>query len=320
MDNPDRLRPILALWAVQVFFATFVVAGKYLLQQGLDPFAIAAIRIFFAAILLALIAQGGGREPVTRRDLALLAGLSLLGVVINQLLFIKGLELTTAVNTSLLTGTIPILTLLIAVLLRREHFDPSRVFGVGVALGGAALLLRVEAFDLSKDFTVGNLLIVLNCLSYSFYLVLSRGILQRFESRTVVAWTFLLGALIIVPIGSPSLATSAPADWTPWVWIALAWIVLGPSVGSYSLNNYALKHLHASTVAVYVFLQLLLAVSLSVLLLPGEHVTWRDASGGLLILLGVLLVSRTEALTHRSKTQTPISGKPVDSASGGPPP
>lgn len=311
-----RLRPLVALLLVQIFFASLVVAAKYVLNQGVPPFALAATRVFLATLFLAFIAWRVGGASPRPRDLAHLALLGLLGVVLNQLLFIKGLQLTTAVNTAILVSTIPVFTLAIAVLLRREHFDPLRLSGVAVAMVGTAILLRIEAFDPAVTHHLGNLLIVLNCISYSFYLVLSRRVLQRFPPAKVVAWTFAFGALIVIPVGAPDLALRSPLDWTPLVWLVVAWIVAGPTIGSYGLNNYALKHVHASTVGTYVFLQILLGVLLSVWLLPGEHLSPRDALGGLLILAGVFLVSRREALAHRSQTQTPISGPPHPAESG----
>lgn len=297
------LAPIVALVVVQLLFASLAIVGKYLFLNGVLPLALAAVRVFFASLLLAALAFARNDPRIARRDWAALAGLSLLGVVFNQLLFLKGLQLTTAVNASILVGTIPIFTLIAAVALQREHFDAKRVLGILVALGGALILLRVDAFDLSDQYNLGNLLVVLNSLSYSFYLVLSRPFLQRYRSPVIVAWTFLLGSLVMVPLGIPQLRAEGTAILTLPVLAGIAWVIVGPSVGAYSLNNYALKRVHASTVATYVFLQILFAVAMAVALLH-EPLERRQIIGGLLIVLGVALVSRSEARAYDTNPKT----------------
>jgi drug/metabolite transporter (DMT)-like permease len=291
-----RTGPLLALVVVQFSFATLAVVGKDALLQGLPPVALAGLRVFFASLLLGAIALARGRVHVAWPDLGRLAGLSFLGVTANILLFIEGLKRTTAVNAIILIVMIPVFTLLVAVLLRRERFDAKRAAGVLIALAGASILLRIEDFDAGNDVLVGNVLIVLNCLSYSFYLVLSRPLLQRYPSILVVALTFLLGALVLFPLGLPRTFDAADAGvFTQRVVLDLVWIVLVPSVLAYALNNYALKRLRASTVASFVFLQPVFGVALALALLPGEALDPRTALAGAIVFAGVALVVRTEA-------------------------
>jgi drug/metabolite transporter (DMT)-like permease len=287
--------PVVALVVVQFSFATLAVAGKEALLLGLPPLALAGLRVFFASLLLAALALARPAPALTGPDWARLAGLSLLGVVLNQLLFIEGLARSTAVNASILIATIPVFTLLAAVLLRRERTNLRRTAGVLVALVGTLALLHVERFSLDHGTAVGNLLIVGNCLAYSFYLVLSRNLLQRYPSPLIVAWTFLFGALVLFPLGVPDVAVAASAGiLTPRLGWVLAWIVLVPSVVSYGLNNYALKRVRASTVASFVFLQPLFGVVLALWWLPNESLEPRSMLAAAAILAGVALVVRSE--------------------------
>lgn len=295
---PERHgRAVLALVLVQFAFASLAVVGKDALARGLPPLALASIRVLLASLLLAGVALLRFRLHVPWPDLLRLAVLSILGVVLNQLLFIEGLARTTAVNATVLIATIPVFTLLVAIVLGRERFHARRAAGVAVALLGTLVMLRAERFDPSDRVVLGNVLVVLNCLSYSFYLVLSRPLLQRLPSPVVVAWTFLLGALVLVPIGLGDAAGAVRAhDLTPRVLLDLAWIVVVASVLAYLLNNYALKRLRASTVASFVFLQPAFGVALALLLLPDEHLDARTLVAALVILAGVALVVRTEGI------------------------
>ena len=310
-------RPFAALLLVQFSFASLAVVGKVAVE-ALPPIIVAGIRMFFASIFLAALAFAA-RERPRGLDLAKIFGLSLLGIVINQILFLEGLGHTTAVNASILVATIPIFTTGIAVLLGREAPKPLRLIGIGVALAGAFVVLGVERFDLGGETQLGNLMIVLNSLSYSFYLVLSRPLLHRYRSITVVAWTFLFGSVLITPIAAFRSTTFDFAQVPSSVWWAMVWIVLVPSVLSYSLNNYALKRIQSSTVATYVFLQPLLGVAMAIAFLEGETLPVRSLFGGLLILAGVLVVSRTERVepvVAIPESGEAMSRNPIEAADG----
>lgn len=299
-------RPFLALLLVQFSFASLAVVGKIVLGS-LPAILVAGIRMFFASLFLSALALATQQEHPRRADLVKLFGLALLGIVFNQILFLEGLARSTAVNASILVATIPVFTTGIAILLGRESARPVRLGGIGVALVGALVVLDVTRFSLSDQYTFGNLLIVINCLSYSFYLVLSRPLLHRYRSTTVVAWTFLYGALLITPVAGASLAELDLSTIPAIAWWGMIWIVLIPSVLSYSLQNYALKRIRSSTVATYAFLQPLIGVGLAVLVIPAETVTLHNALGGLLIIAGVILVSRTE--TYEPVPAIPESGE-----------
>jgi drug/metabolite transporter (DMT)-like permease len=138
------------------------------------------------------------------------------------------------------------------------------------------------------------------------YLVFSRGLLRKYRSTTIVAWTFLFGAVVVTPLGAWKAATFDFSHVPAVAWWAMAWIIMVPSVLSYSLNTYALKRIHSSTVAAYVSLQPLFGVALAYLILD-DRLTIQTAIGGLLVLVGVVLVSRSEAV----EPMATIPGEPA---------
>lgn len=300
--------PTPTVWAslvtVQVLFGTLAVAGK-LAFVALPPAVVAAIRMTSAAIILLaleriLVPRG---TPMPRgRDLAALAGLALLGVALNQYLFLEGLERTSAIRATLLITTIPPFTLLAALALRREAFRWSKLAGILLAGTGVALLLGLDALAFRRGELVGNLLIVANCTMYALYLVLSRPYLARYHALTVVARTFLFGALVMIAIAAPKILATDYAAVPASAWKALAWIVVGPTVGTYALNNWVLTYLDSSTVAAFIPLQPFVTALLAVPLL-GETIGWDTLAAGALILAGVVLAAK---VAHSRR-----AGKPV---------
>ena len=274
-----------ALLGAQTGFALCPILGK-VARAGIPPLPLAAIRVVTSGILLEAIrrvSREPGLRPADRKAVFLYA---LLGVSFNQMLFILGLSMTTAINTSLLTATIPVFTLAVAVLLGREKMAPPAAAGVLLATAGVLVLLDVSRFDFASRHLRGNLLILANSLSYSLYLVLSRPILARYGARTVVSRLFLYGSGPILLVAAPSLARFSPAAAGSAAWACLAGIVLFSTVLPYLWNSWSLARTTASRVAFYVFLQPLIASVLAVALL-GESLSRRTLLAAGLIFSGM---------------------------------
>src|SRR5262245_8036480 len=163
------------------------------------------------------------RQMPAVRDLPRLALYGVLGVTFNQLLFLTGLQYTTATNATVLGTTIPVWTFAIAILLGREPWGAAariKLLGVALAMSGAVVLVGAERFTLRAR---GNLLILLNSISYAFFLVLARDIAARYPARVVMAWCFLFGSLGVSIVGAPAVlhlhVAAVPAR--TWLWLAL---------------------------------------------------------------------------------------------------
>lgn len=280
----------LALLAVQVLFASFSIAAKGVLTE-LEPFALASARAAAAAALLALLALARRRWRMPAREIPGLAGLAVLGIAANQLLFIAGLARTTATMALVLGTTIPVFTAALAIVLGREAPAPRRLVGIAIGLGGAVVaILWNGGGDGGERSLVGDLLIVVNSVCYAAYLVLSRGVLARHDSLLVTTWVLVLGAVLVVPVGAADAVAAAPRL-SAEVWAGLAWIVVGATVGAYALNAWALARAEASVVAIYIYVQPVLGAALAAIFL-GERPGPGTIAGGAAIAVGIWLVTR----------------------------
>lgn len=271
-------------------FASLATVAKLVLVE-LPPFGLIALRVPSAALLLWVARAALGWQRVRTRDLSQLAAYALFGIVLNQLLFASGLARTTATNAVVLGATIPVFTTGMAVALKREGATWTKLVGLGVACAGALTLVGADRFETGGEHFAGDLMIILNCLSFSVYLVISRRLLERYEPLTVIAWTMTFGAIGVIPFGMGELYRHAPGLSTG-AWWALAYIAVFPTVGSYFLNGYALKRAPSSVVAVYIYLQVLVGALIAAWAL-GERPGAGTALGGVLIGAGIWLVTRT---------------------------
>lgn len=279
----------LALLAVQMSFGGFHVVAKTLLDD-LSPLALAGIRVGIATPLLVLLAWYSDRCLPKRRDLPTLALLGLLGVFLNQVLFIVGLQFTTATNAAILMPSIPVFAVAVAAALGIESVGWRRLLGIALAVAGALVVLGPARLATSSSLALGNLLILLNCLSYATFLVLQRPLLERLPWRTTIAWSFVFGGAGVLAVASFDLARLEPASIASSTWAGLAYIVALPTVFSYAVNTWAVKRSSPSTAATYTTAQPLFAATLASLFL-GETLGWREGAGFLLIAAGLLSVS-----------------------------
>jgi drug/metabolite transporter (DMT)-like permease len=280
-------RVIIALVLVQVFFATLPIAVKYALRDLSSP-ALALLRVAGAALLFWVLHRVTVNGRVHNwRDYGLLAVYSLFGVILNQLLYITALTLTTATAAQTLVTAGPAMTLLIAILAGRETGTPAKWLGIALAGSGALVLVGV---GLHEGSALGNLLALLNVASYSVYLVISRGLLQRYNALTVITWVFVFGMVGMLPWGiGPALAQMGGMSATTWA--MMIYIIVFPSVGAYWLNLWALARAESSLVSTFVYLQPVMTAALAVPLL-GEHVSWRMIPAVMLIFAGVAVAIR----------------------------
>ena len=302
----DRsIAPHLALIAVQVMFGTWPIVGKIALR-AISSTGLVALRVGGAAIAFTLLQRKLGQlRLMPKRDFAWLTLCSMLGVVLNQLLFVKGLSLTTVINATLLGTTIPVFTLVVSIALGYDRLSLRRTMGIALAASGVIYLVDPLRADFSSQTTLGNALIVANSLSYGAYIASSKDLFKRYGALNVITWIFVIGCIVTVPIGvfessgGPSQTAGAA------VWLAVAYIILAPTVGAYYLNAWALMRVAPTTVAVYIYLQPLIAFGLAPLLL-GERWNARTLVACVLIFAGVgVVIKRGRSQAVREVAEHP---------------
>jgi drug/metabolite transporter (DMT)-like permease len=264
-----------------------------------------------ALVFQAFAASTGGRVKIAPRDHLRLAGVSLLGVVLNQVLFLAGLKITSAVSATLLCAAIPVFTATLAVVFRKEAASLRTGGGLALALSGMLWLTfsggKVAGLGgLLQAMDRGAVLVALNSLAYAAYLVFARDLIRRLGAVTVVAWVFTWGALLFAPVGVPALWLDA-GGWSLRAWALVAFVVLVPTVFAYVANAWALGRVNASLVTIYIYLQPVLAALLAWVQL-GQGLRREMAGGAVLILVGVGVVAFRAAKGAGRAARAPSRG------------
>jgi len=288
-----------ALLVVQVAFASQAVEGKLAMMPRADggeavpPEAVAMVRMLAAAVFFQVFSRATGQlVPTVRRDHLRLAGLGVIGIALNQALFLIGLKYTTAMAASLLGISIPVITAGLAVAFRQERASLRTALGVLLAASGVVWLIGVRSVDR------GAMIIAVNCVSYSAYIVLSRATIQRLGAVTVITWVFTWAALLFAPIGMPVFLGSV-ASYAPRAWWLLGYIVVGPTIVAYLFNAWALGRSSATLVTVYIYSQPVLTAILAWVQL-GQTLSARILVSAAFIACGVGIVATRRAQAVRA--------------------
>lgn len=282
----------IAVLSTNLFFAANYSLVKIISPQLIKPFALNLLRVGISLLLFWLVWSFGNTPAGIKREhwgRFLLCALT--GVAINQTLFIKGLTLTSTIHASLLILTTPLLITLFALWVLKEPLTVFKLLGLALGIGGSVLLvLGKESSHHATNYLLGDILIVINAVSYTLYFVWVKPLMKEYSSLHVIRWVFTFGLLMILPFSWSELAA---IDWHAFHrshYLALAGVVVTGTFLAYYFNAYGIQHLGAGKTGAYIYTQPVFAVLIAVLFLS-EALTLHKIVAAALIFGGVFLVN-----------------------------
>ncbi|GAK88494.1 permease of the drug/metabolite transporter (DMT) superfamily [Nonlabens ulvanivorans] len=289
-----RTVAIICGFLVALFYAYNFTAAKEITPEFVGPYGLVWYRVVVTCVIFWVIATlVGPKEKVPLKELPLLALAAFCGVGFNMITFMKGLSLTSPISASVLMVTTPIIVLVLSAVFLKERLYASRILGILIGFSGAALLILLSDSSGSEnatDPTLGNFLVFINAISYSFYIILAKKLTTRYHVFTLMKWLYLFGVIFITPFGiMEGLAFDFSTANTDTLWY-IGYVVLFATFGTYMLNIIAIRTLKPSVVAVFVYLQPLLATLIAIGLDKDEITGYKLVAGGL-IFTGVFITS-----------------------------
>ncbi|MFK7935214.1 MAG: DMT family transporter [Saprospiraceae bacterium] len=281
----------LALIAVAFLYgANYSIAKVALAGNVVPPFGFIAIRVIGAGLIFTLVQKVVVNEKVAREDWGRFVLCAICGGGFNLMFFFKGLQITGAINASLITTLAPILVIIISAIFIGEKITARKVLGIFIGAGGAiTLILYGKQAGITNAW--GDFFIFMNALIFAFYLVLVKTLTVKYHPFTIIRWVFTLGSLIVIPVAWSDLTTMQWATYSPMIWGVIAYVVIGATVLTYLFNTIALSVVNPSVVSIYIYLQPLIATGIA-LSFGAETLPTVKIIAGLAIFIGVFLVSK----------------------------
>lgn len=290
----SNLKAHISLFAAQVIYALNYSIAKDLMPTYIKPLGLVMLRISGALILFWVLSFFSKTEKVEKSDLKKMMVLALFGVAINQAFFIYGLSLTTPINSAIIMVSNPIAVVLFTIFIFKEKITALKITGLAFGIIGALTLLLFKAhgsFAIGSETITGDLMTLVNSLSWAVFVVMAKPYMQKYQTVTVMKWIFLFGFIYICPFGMVDLLKVEWCALTPHAIFALTFVVVATTFLAYLLNTFALKTLSSSVVSMYIYVQPFLATLIAVILGKDELTPIKLVSASLII-SGVYLASR----------------------------
>ncbi len=307
-DNNNR-QPLVAHVAMFLACAGWGLmapVGKDAMTHGVTGLDMVTLRVGGACLLFWLTSLFVKREQVPARDKLRFAGAAVFGLVLNQCCYTLGLSMTSPINASIVTTSMPIFAMLLAALILREPITGKKALGVLMGCSGALILILTSAAHVSDK--VGDLRGDLLCLfaqfSFALYLSLFNPLVRRYSVFTVNKWMFLWATCLVLPFTANHTwqTLNSPLGWATWM--EAAYVVVVGTFVCYILTMIGQKTLRPTVVSVYNYVQPMVSVLVSVLMGLGV-LKVSHAIAVVLVFAGVRLVTK-------SKGEAPLSSPEGD--------
>ena len=247
------------MWGLMSPMAKFVMVGG-----AVTPLVVTDLRITGAMVLFWIASFFQKPERVTPKDLLKLLGASLLAIVFNQGCFIFGVGMTSPVDASIITTSMPLLAMVLAAIYLKEPITGKKVLGIAVGATGALLLILgshqvSEVKATGNHYIWGDLLVLLAQLSYALYFVLFKNFVNKYSLITIMKWMFTYAFICALPFSYNDLLHTEWKSLQNTEIGALVFIVVGSTFISYVLIVIGQKNLRPTVAGMYNYVQPLVA-------------------------------------------------------------
>ena len=289
----QRALALLAATAASAIYAVNHTIAKGMMPDVIQPYGFILLRVGGAVILFWIVSIFYPSEKIESRDWKRIITCGFFGMVLNMLMFFKGLSLSTPINSSVVITIAPVLLLILSAIFLKERITWLKGVGIGLGLAGALILILfgIKTQPNAPNIPLGNMLFIINATSYSVYLILVKPLVAKYNSITLMKFFFLFALLMNIPIGWHEFSQ---VDWmnlsfdSSW---KLTFVVIGTTVLTYLFNIYALKQLSPSVIGAFMYLQPLIAAIFAVMM-GADTITTIKITAAAFIFLGVFLTTR----------------------------
>lgn len=253
-----------SMWGLMAPLAKFVMIGG-----AVSSLVMTDLRVFGAMILFWIFSFFQKPEHVGHKDLMKLLVASLLAIVFNQGSYIFGVGMTSPVDASIITTSMPLIAMILAAIFLKEPITGKKILGIAVGASGALLLIlgssQASGTTVKGDNPLlGDVFVLLAQCSYAFYFVLFKNFVTKYSAVTVMKWMFTYAFICLLPFSYSSLLAT---DWLALDGARIAsilFVVVGATFLSYILIIVGQKNLRPTVAGMYNYIQPLVATIVAI--------------------------------------------------------
>jgi drug/metabolite transporter (DMT)-like permease len=281
------------------FWGSSFVVVKVALKEGLTPIALATFRflaaggLFLIVLLFEKSINSNYRLFVEKKDFLSLIFLALTGVTFFFALQYTGIKMAGASVAAIFVCLLsPILIAVFSTKMLKEELTKKQISGIGIAAGGTFLAITdgVLNFQTNKEFLLGSLVLLFTPFLWAAYSIAGKKVLKKYNPFLIVAYVTMLGGLFLIPFSLAENSLTQLFETTLTARLAILFLSVTCSIIGYYIWFYVLKQVGATITGSFLFAEPLVTVLFAVSFVE-EEVSFQVLAGGLLIFIGVYLVT-----------------------------
>jgi drug/metabolite transporter (DMT)-like permease len=286
----SRFWALVCAWIVAIIYGVTFTVAKDVMPKYVDAYGFIVLRVAGATVLFWLVSFLGPKEKIAKNDFLRIAACAFFGVAFNMLTFFKGLSYTSPIMGAVLMVTTPMIVLILSSILIKEKMQSKKIIGILLGLAGTiTLILYGKALNNAPNAALGNLLVFVNAVSYAFYLIFVKKLMDKYNAFTFVKYIYLFGFFMVLPFGYHDLQVvnwnGIPLD----IILKIGFVVIFSTFFTYLLNLISMRNLKPTTVAVFIYLQPFFATIFAIGL-GKDNLNAVKLVSAILIFVGVYLV------------------------------
>jgi drug/metabolite transporter (DMT)-like permease len=296
MSKASTTKAHIALLAANLLFGINFSVVKVIAPDLILPLGLNMARVLVATSLFWILFLFRPKKGwILKKDILRFILCAITGVAINQILFIKGVVLTTPIHAALLILGTPVFILILSFITRSEELSLLKITGLLIALtGGIVLVSSKESSVLGSNILLGDIFVLINAISYAVYMILVKPLTQTYRPLQITRWVFTIGLFIMLPYCWKDFAATDWSAFTPNAWAALSLVVIGATFLAYLFIAYGIHHLSPSITGAYIYTQPVFTAGIAIIFLNEDPALYKLVAA-LLIFSGVFLINRKKA-------------------------
>ena len=305
MDKTNNNRALIAhlsMFGACAGWGLMAPVGKDAMIHGFDGITMVTFRVVGACLLFWIASIFAPKEKVPLRDKLMFIGAGIFGLVLNQCCYTIGLSITSPINASIVTTSMPIFAMLLAALILKEPITGKKALGVLMGCSGALILILTSAAHASDKVgdIRGDLLCLFAQFSFALYLSLFNPLIRRYNVFTINKYMFSWATLLLLPFTISHVTDVMSQPIPASTWWEVGYVVCIGTFVCYILTMIGQRTLRPTVVSVYNYVQPIVSVATSLLMgigiLKPTH-----ALAVILVFSGVWLVTKSKSRNDMEK-------------------
>lgn len=293
----DKLSGHLSIAAAYTIFGLNIVFCKDIANsEVVAPEVLFTLRAIGASALFWLISLFLPKERIEKGDSLKIVAASFTGLFVPQMTFLMAITMSSSIDTAVLGTLGPIFTMFFAFLFLGEPITGRKAGGVALSFAGVIFLIfnSVHSGGASSSSPLGIVLLLLNSISFSFYLGYFRPLISKYSVVTFMKWMFLSSLLLSLPFSFKGLISTDFAAIPAGIRWEIGYLIVFATFFAYFLIPFGQKRIRPTLVSMYNYLQPIIAAIVSIAI-GMDSLTWQKILATAFVVGGVVLVSRSRA-------------------------